>query len=120
MYGYGKIQPVEFVGGKDPLRRRSHGQEGHGWFAVEPSGGPTTGLPAGLSEGTGRKPSSEGTVYLSDDYFSTCGWPGDGPEERMESSCYDEWPTPPNGGRANSSQVPANTLPRAWRWRKPT
>ena len=69
MYGYGlfnlsTLSEGGIVAAVDAMAKRNMGG-----CAPEPSGGPTTGLPEDYLTATRRKPSSEGTVYLSDEYF---------------------------------------------------
>jgi hypothetical protein len=71
MYGYGQFNLSNLSEEKIRSDVDTMAKRNFGGFAVEPSGGPTTGLPADYLKATGRKPSSEGAVYLSDEYFKS-------------------------------------------------
>jgi len=95
MYGYGQfnlsnLSEERIRSDVDTMAKRNMGG-----FAVEPSGGPTTGLPDDYLKATGRKPSSEGTVYLSDEYFKFYRAAlEEARKNHLEVILYDEWAYP--------------------------
>jgi hypothetical protein len=95
MYGYGQFNLSKLSEEKIRSDVETMAKRNFGGFAVEPSGGPTTGLPADYLKATGRKPSSEGTVYLSDDYFKFYRAAlEEARKNGMEVILYDEWAYP--------------------------
>jgi len=95
MYGYGQFNLSNLSVEKIRADVDTMAKRNFGGFAVEPSGGPTTGLPADYLKATGRKPSSEGTVYLSDDYFKFYRTAlEEARKNGMEVILYDEWAYP--------------------------
>jgi hypothetical protein len=95
MYGYGQFNLSNLSEDRIRADVETMARRGMGGFAVEPSGGPTTGLPADYLDATRRKPSSEGTVYLSDDYFKFYRVALETARKNgMEVILYDEWAYP--------------------------
>ena len=95
MYGYGQFNLSNLSEEKIRSDVETMAKRNFGGFAVEPSGGPTTGLPADYLKATGRKPASEGTVYLSDDYFKFLRVALETARKNgMEVILYDEWAYP--------------------------
>ena len=95
MYGYGQFNLSNLSEEKIRSDVDTMAKRNFGGFAVEPSGGPTTGLPADYLKATGRKPSSEGTVYLSDEYFKFYRTAlEEARKNGMEVILYDEWAYP--------------------------
>jgi len=95
MYGYGQFNLSNLSVEKIRADVDTMAKRNFGGFAVEPGGGPTTGLPADYLKATGRKPSSEGTVYLSDDYFKFYRAAlEEARKNGLEVILYDEWAYP--------------------------
>jgi hypothetical protein len=95
MYGYGlfnlsTLSEDRIVSAIDKMVK-----ENMGGFAPEPNGGPTTGLPEDYLKATRRRPSTEGVVYLSDEYFKLYRVALEQARKHgMEVILYDEWTYP--------------------------
>ncbi|MBE0595121.1 MAG: hypothetical protein IH616_22260 [Gemmatimonadales bacterium] len=95
MYGYGlfnlsTLSEERIVSAVETMAKRNMGG-----FAPEPNGGPTTGLPDAYLRATRRKPSSEGVVYLSDEYFKLYRVALEQARKHgMGVILYDEWTYP--------------------------
>lgn len=70
MYGYGLFNLSTLSEERIVAAVQKMADQNMGGFAPEPNGGPTRGLPEEYLKATRRKPSAEGVVYLSEEYFN--------------------------------------------------
>jgi hypothetical protein len=95
MYGYGLFNLSTLSEERILTAIQNMVKQNMGGFAPEPNGGPTTGLPDDYLKATRRQPSSQGVVYLSDEYFKLYRVALEQARRNgMEVILYDEWTYP--------------------------
>jgi alpha-L-rhamnosidase len=95
MYGYGMFNLSTLSEDRIIAAIQNMAKQNMGGFAPEPGGGPTTGLPEDYLKATRRTPSSQGVVYLSEEYFKLYRVALEEARKRgMNVILYDEWTYP--------------------------
>jgi hypothetical protein len=95
MYGYGLFNLSTLSEERIAGAIQNMVKANMGGFAPEPGGGPTTGLPEAYLKATRRQPSSQGVVYLSDEYFKLYRFALEQARKNgLEVILYDEWTYP--------------------------